>query len=88
LFSLVVIAGSWKYALAIHFWTLSTVDELNTAMPSLRIAGTLVKWGPHSSIAMVLLNFGYALLPRASRLAISCYLASEPQRLQKASWNT
>jgi hypothetical protein len=58
------IAGSWKYALAIRFWTLSTVNELYTAMPSMRIAGTLVKWGLQSSIAVVLLNFGYALFHR------------------------
>jgi hypothetical protein len=57
LFSLVAIAGSWEYALAIRFWILSTFDELNTAMPSLRIAGTLVKWGLQSRIAVVSLNF-------------------------------
>jgi hypothetical protein len=59
--SLIVIAGSWKYALTIRFWALATKEELLAAVPSLQTAGTLVKWGLRSTIAAMFLNFGYAL---------------------------
>jgi hypothetical protein len=62
--TLVVIDGSWKYALAIRFWTLATKEELLAAFPALQSAGTLVKWGLRSTFAAVFLNFGYALLHR------------------------
>jgi hypothetical protein len=62
--SLVVTAGSWKYGLAIHFWTLATKEELPATFPALQTAGTLVKWSLISSVALVLLNFGYALFDK------------------------
>jgi|HubBroStandDraft_1064217.scaffolds.fasta_scaffold137289_2 hypothetical protein len=61
---LTVMAGSWKYGIAVRFWTLATKEELYAAVPAMQIAGSLVKWGLWSSITLVILNFGYALAPK------------------------
>jgi hypothetical protein len=60
--TLVIIAGSWRYALAIRFWTLATNQELFAAIPELQKVAPFLKWSFRLSFAAALLNVGYAIL--------------------------
>lgn len=60
--TLVIIAGSWHYALAIRFWTLATKDELLAAIPEMQKGGPLLLWSFRLSFVAALLNVGYAIL--------------------------
>lgn len=60
--TLVIIAGSWHYALAIRFWTLATKDELLAAIPELQKGGPLLLWSFRLCFTAALLNVGYAIL--------------------------
>lgn len=64
LFSLVFVVGSWTFDLGSHFWTISIQKELYQPDRVLEAGRMLVKLGVFSSIAVVFLNFGYALFHR------------------------
>jgi hypothetical protein len=53
--------GSWTFALATHFWTISNAKELHQADHAIDMGSTLVTLCLRSSFAVALLNAG---LPR------------------------
>jgi hypothetical protein len=56
-----MVMGSWTFALATHFWTISNAKELHQADHAIDMGSTLVTLCLRSSFAVALLNAG---LPR------------------------